>query len=351
MKNAAEQTQQLAENMQNMMQQQMAHQNMEDMANMRQILENLLTFSFQQEDLMAQTGKLSYADPKYAEVANKQNVLQENFKIIKDSLYTLSLRVPQISQTINNEMFEILKNGNAVIANLEQRQRSLARVSQQYIMTSANNLALLFSEVLQQMQQQAAQQMEGQQQCQNPRNSGKGQKPSFQQMKQMQQSLKEQMQQMMQQMKEGGMPSGQMQKQLSEMLMKEQMLKQLGNQMMKEGELSPEGVQQLKDIQRLMDQTERDIVNQNITPQTLMRQEQILTRMLEAENAEKERDQDKERESKTATQRPSENAKKMFKQTEMEKQQYDDVLQENAVKLKPQYQKIYSDYIINLNEE
>ena len=154
----------------------------------------------------------------------------------------------------------------------------------------------------------------------------------------------------MQQMKEGGMPSGQMQKQLSEMLMKEQMLKQLGNQMMKDGELSPEGVLQLKDIQRLLDQTERDIVNQNITPQTLMRQEQILTRMLEAENAEKERDQDKERESKTATQRPSDSAKKMFKQTEIEKQQYDDVLQENAVKLKPQYQKIYSDYIINLNE-
>ena len=351
MKNASEQTQQLAENMQNMMQQQMAQQNMEDMANMRQILENLLTFSFQQEDLMAQTGKLSFADPKYAEVASKQNILQENFKIIKDSLYTLSLRVPQISQTINNEMFEIQKNGNAVIDHLEQRQRSLARVNQQYIMTSANNLALLFSEVLEQMQQQAAQQMEGQQQCQNPRNSGKGQKPSFQQMKQMQQSLKEQMQQMMQQMKEGGMPSGQMQKQLSEMLMKEQMLKQLGNQMMKDGELSPEGVQQLKDIQRLLDQTERDIVNQNITPQTLMRQEQILTRMLEAEKAEKERDQDKERESKTATQRPSDSAKKMFKQTEAEKQQYDDVLQENAVKLKPQYQKIYSDYIINLNEE
>lgn len=350
MKKAAEQTQQLAENMQSMMQQQMAQQNMEDMANMRQILENLLTYSFKQEDVMTQTGKLSYADPKYAEMALKQNELRENFKIIKDSLYTLSLRVPQISQTINNEVFEIYKNGNAVIDHLEQRQRGLARVSQQYMMTSANNLALLFSEVLDQMQQQAAQQMEGQQQCQNPKNSGKGQKPSFQQMKKMQESLKEQMQQMMQQMKEGGMPSGQAQKQLSEMLMKEQMLKQLGNQMMKEGELSPEGVQQLKDIQRLMDQTERDIINQNITPQTLMRQEQILTRMLEAENAERERDMDKERESKTAVEKPSENAKKMFRQTDAEKQQYDDVLQENTIKLKPQYQKIYSDYIINLNE-
>ena len=351
MKKAAEQTQQLAQSMQGMMQQQMAQQNMEDMANMRQILENLMTFSFQQEDLMTQTGKLSYADPKYAEVAFQQNVLRENFKIIKDSLYALSLRVPQISQTINNEMLEIYKNGNAVIDHLEQRQRGLARISQQYMMTSANNLALLFSEVLEQMQQQAAQQMEGQQQCQNPKNSGKGQKPSFQQMKQMQQSLKEQMQQMMQQMKDGGMPSGQMQKQLSEMLMKEQMLKQLGNQMMKEGELSPEGVQQLKDIQRLMDQTERDIVNQNITPQTLMRQEQILTRLLEADKSERERDMDKERESKTAVEKPSESAKKMFRQSDAEKQQYDDVLQENSVKLKPQYQKIYSDYIINLNEE
>ena len=351
MKKAAEQTQQLAENMQSMMQQQMAQQNMEDMANMRQILENLMTFSFQQEELMSQTGKLSHADPKYAEVAFKQNVLRENFKVIKDSLYALSLRVPQISQTINNEVFEIYKNGRSVITNLEQQQRGLARINQQYMMTSANNLALLFSEVLQQMQQQAAQQMEGQQQCQNPKNSGKGQKPSFQQMKKMQESLKEQMQQMMQQMKEGGMPSGQMQKQLSEMLMKEQMLKQLGNQMMKEGELSPEGVQQLKDIQRLMDQTERDIINQTITPQTMMRQEQILTRLLEADKSERERDMDKERESKTAVEKPSESARKMFKPTDAEKQQYDDVLQENGVKLKPQYQKIYSDYIINLNEE
>ena len=352
MKKASEQTQQLSESMQGMMQQQMAQQNMEDMANLRQIMENLLTFSFEQEDLMVQTGKLSYVDPKYAETAEKQNILHENFKIIKDSLYALSLRVPQISQPINEEILSVHKNGKAAIDYLEQRQRSQAKISQQYMMTSANNLSLLLSEVLDAMQQQAAQQMDGQQQCQNPKNSGKGQKPSYQQMKQMQQSLKEQMQQMMQQMKEGGMPSSQQtQKQLSEMLMKEQMLKQLGNKMMKDGELSPEGVQQLKDIQKLMDQTERDIINQNITPQTLKRQEQILTRMLEAENAEKERDQDKERESKTAVEKPSENAKKMFKQTESEKLQYDDVLKENSVKLKPQYQKIYSDYIINLNED
>lgn len=350
MKKAADETKQLAQSMQGMMQQQMQQQAMEDMANLRQILENLVTFSFKQEDLLNQTKKLSYADPKYAETADNQNALRENFQIIKDSLYTLSTRVPQISQSINSEVFEIYKNGAVVLDNLEQRQRGLAQMNQQYIMTSANNLALLLSEVLDAMQQQAAQQMEGQQQCQNPRSSGKGAKPSFQQMKQMQESLKSQMQEMMKQMKNGGMPSQQMQKQLSEMLMKEQMLKQMANTMMQNGELSPEGVQQLKDIQRLMDQTERDIINQNITPQTMMRQEQILTRMLEAENSKHERDKDKERESKTAKETPSETAKKQFQQTEKDKQQYGDMLQENSIKLKPQYQKMYSDYIMNLEE-
>ena len=351
MKDASDKTEQLAQSMNQMMQQQMSKQNMEDMANLRQIMENLLTFSFNQEDLLTKTGKLTFVDPNYAAISDQQNALQENFKIIKDSLYALSLRVPEISQPINNEVFNIYKNGATVIDNLEQQHRSLAKINQQYIMTSANNLSLLLSEVLESMQKSAAQQMSGQQQCQNPKQSGKGAKPSFQQMKQMQQSLKEQMQQMMDQMKNGTIPSQSMQKQMSEMLMKEQMLKQLGNSMMKDGELSPEGAQQLKDIQRLMDQTERDIVNQNITPQTMLRQEQILTRLLEAENAKNERDMDKERESKTAKENPSETAKKQFKHTENQKTQYDDVLQENSLKLKSNYQKIFSDYIINLNEK
>lgn len=349
MKKAAEQAQQLSKDMAQMMQQQMVAQNMEDMANLRQILENLVTFSFNQEALMLTTSKLSYHDPKYAETAEKQNILKENFAMIKDSLYALSLRVPQISQPINDEILQIYRNSRSALRYLEQNQRSLAKINQQYIMTSSNNLALLLSEVLSSMQQQAAQQMDGLQQCQNPKNSGKGQKPSYSQMQQMQQSLKEQMQQIIQQMKSGAMQSQQGKKQLSDMLMKEQMLKQMAGQMMKDGDLSPEGVQQLKEIQRMMDQTERDIVNQNITQQSIRRQEQILTRMLEAEKAQKERDLDKERESKSAQEKPSEKARKMFSPAEYEHHMYEDVLQQNTVKLKPHYMRIYEEYILNLN--
>jgi hypothetical protein len=44
-----------------------------------------------------------------------------------------------------------------------------------------------------------------------------------------------------------------------------------------------------------MEETERDIVNRNISRETLMRQEKILTKLLEAESAERQQDMEKKR--------------------------------------------------------
>ena len=50
----------------------------------------------------------------------------------------------------------------------------------------------------------------------------------------------------------------------------------------------------------MMEQTETDLVNKMITQETLMRQQEILTKLLEAETAEREREQEERRESKEA---------------------------------------------------
>ena len=47
-----------------------------------------------------------------------------------------------------------------------------------------------------------------------------------------------------------------------------------------------------------MEQTETDLVNRRITQEALTRQQEIQTRLLEAEKAEREREQDDKRESK-----------------------------------------------------
>ena len=54
-----------------------------------------------------------------------------------------------------------------------------------------------------------------------------------------------------------------------------------------------------------MEQTEKDLVNKIINQQTVNRQQQILTRLLESERAEMKREQDEKRESREAMQLPN----------------------------------------------
>ncbi len=53
----------------------------------------------------------------------------------------------------------------------------------------------------------------------------------------------------------------------------------------------------LDKISKEMEQTEHDLVNRRITEEAIKRQQQIQSRLLEAEKAEQEREQDQQRES------------------------------------------------------
>jgi len=50
----------------------------------------------------------------------------------------------------------------------------------------------------------------------------------------------------------------------------------------------------------MMEQSETDLVNKRLTEQTIQRQREILTRLLEAEKSARERELDNKREAKTA---------------------------------------------------
>ena len=59
---------------------------------------------------------------------------------------------------------------------------------------------------------------------------------------------------------------------------------------------------QSENLRRQMERSELDLVNKNLSQQLLRRQQQIMTRMLEAEKSMRERELDSQREAKTATQ-------------------------------------------------
>ena len=93
---------------------------------------------------------------------------------------------------------------------LEDRNVPAATNAQQFLMTSANNLALMLDESLQKMQQQMAQSKPGSGSCNKP--GGKGMKES----QSMQKQLNEQLKKMQQEMKEGGKTPKQMGKGFAE---------------------------------------------------------------------------------------------------------------------------------------
>ena len=176
-KDAAQKMQDMAQQMQ-MMQMQMQQEQMEeDMQAIRQLLENLITLSKDQEDLMDDISTMDVNTPKYTELVQIQHKLQDDSELVEDSLIALSKRVFQLEAFITKELREVKTNMIDALDFLGDRKKDNANTNQQFIMTSLNNLALMLDEVQQQMQQQMAQQMQGNQMCNKPGNKPGGKRP------------------------------------------------------------------------------------------------------------------------------------------------------------------------------
>jgi len=327
-KKAAEEMQKMKEKLGGLQMEMQSAGSEEDMEDIRALLENLIQLSFDQEALIDVVKKANRTDPKFVDYSQAQKKLIDDSKTIEDSLFALSKRVMQLEATVNKEVTAIKSNMQKALGFLGDRNSAYAASNQQFAMTSINNLALILDEALQNMQKQM---QAGQGSCSKP--GGKNPKPSAAQMKKMQQQLNEQMQKMKDAMENGKSPGdkpgskpgskpgdkpgqgqGGMSKELAQMAAKQaairRELQKMSEELGKNGENGAGG--DLKKLSDLMEQNETDIVNKNITRQTMMRQEEILTRLLESEKAEREREKDNKRESKEGRENQLRNPNEFF---------------------------------------
>ena len=75
------------------------------------------------------------------------------------------------------------------------------------------------------------------------------------------------------------------------------MMQEYGQEMKNQSGGNSKLAKEVEDIMRQMEQTEADLVNKTITRQTIQRQQQIMTRLLQHEKAEMEREKEDRRES------------------------------------------------------
>ncbi len=346
-KSASQQMKDLAQKMQQQMSQQSMEQQQEDMNALSHLLDNLIKLSVDQEKLMNDVKGIKTNNPKFVELMAEQQKIKEDTKMVEDSLMALAKRVMQISTFITREITDVNRNLDKSVEQMGERQVNESNLYQQLAMTGYNNLALMLDEVMQQMQEQMAKSMPGSQMCQKPGGSKQSEMPSL---GEMQKQLNDQINKMKGDM-EGGKQKGEksgMSKELAEMAQKQaairdaiqKMAEQMGGGNTEEGKLA----KQLQQLADQMDKTEEDIVNKQLTTETLKRQQEILTRLLEAEESDRKRKMDNERKSNTANEitRPLPPAiEEYLKKRNAESDLYKTVSPE----LKPFYKNLVEEYL------
>jgi hypothetical protein len=263
-----------------------------DIDALRDILENLLKISHDQERVMKNFRSISVSDPRFVNLSQEQLKISDDAKVVEDSLYSLAKRVMQIESFITKEVTDMKNNIDESVKFIKERKTPQAASKQQFSMTSMNNLALMLGDTFKQMQQMMAMAMPG---------SGKGGKqgntPS-EGMGEKQQELNKKIQGMGQ----SGMGGKQMSEELAKIANEQSKIRKQLKDLQEQMNGTEQGKKlgnNLDELQKKMDESENDLVNKRITPALLKRQKEIETRLLEAEKAIKEQDLDSKRKSNT----------------------------------------------------
>ena len=303
-KQASQKMKQMAGQMSSEMMQGASEQQQEDLETLRQLLENLVTLSFDQEGLVNSINITTINTPRYVSLLQDQMKVSDDFKVVEDTLQALSKRNPDLESFVLEKVTEIKYQLGSSLDQLEERNKPEANQSQRTTMTNLNDLALMLSESMEQMQQQMSGMMSGSQMCENP-GQNPGKKPGkgnsggvpMDKISEGQEKMTEDLKKMIEGMK-GSNGEGGSAKDFAEAAAKQAALRkaleglQQGLQESGQG-----GSNELQDIIDQMDKQEIDLVNKRLDNEMLLRQQDIVTRLLEAENAQKEREYDDQRKS------------------------------------------------------
>ncbi|WP_315985151.1 DUF4175 family protein [Hymenobacter sp. BT188] len=344
---AGQKMQKMAQQMREQQEEEEGDKQQENIDSLRDILENLLKISFDQEGLMKDFRQVDQTDPRFVQLGQTQRKLKDDAAIVQDSLYALAKKVFQIQSFVTREVGEMNNQMDESLNQIRQRNVPRATSSQQLAMTSMNNLALMLNDALQQMQEQQRQSQQNQQGDGKPgKKKKKGQAAGEGQMGRMQQQLNQQIQQLQQSGKQGRELSEELAKLAGQQQMLREALKELDKMQQQAGGQKgkgQEGQGGTGDLKKLMEQTETDLVNKRLTEETVMRQRQILTRLLEAEKSARERDLDDKREAQTAQAKPPV-FPPAFDQYKRQKERQTELLRTVPPALTPYYQREVSEY-------
>ncbi len=365
-KEAADNMKKMAEKMKNKKAEQEEKDDEIDINALREIIENLVELSKQQEGLMLKFKDINGYNPRFVSLGQEQRNLKDNAKIIEDSLTALSKRVAEISSFIDKEVTKMNYNMDKATSGFATRNIPQTRTSQQTAMTHMNNLAVMLSDVLKQMQAEMngkGEEGDGKSGDKKGKGKGKGKgngsgKKSMSQLKKMQEELNKQLREGQnkngsekgnkpgQKPGEGnGIGSEGFARMAAQQMAIRQQLQKLMSEMGAKEKESMGGNGKLMEMQKQMEQTEKELFNKKLTQETINRQQDILTRMLESEKAEKKQEEEKKREAEKSKEMEKTAPPPVFEYYLEKKKKQTEILKTVPTELKPYYKNKANQYL------
>ena len=330
----------------------------ENIEDLRKILENLLIFSFKQEESLLRFKELSSGHPDFGKELAKQNQLKTYFEHVDDSLFVLSMRLPELTSKIQTELTNTHYNLDRSLENFAENRFDSGSANQQYVITSTNILSDFLSNLLSNLQ--------------NSKNSlgKKGEKNSFSlpTLIEKQKGISEKLKNGLQKSKKKGQdgnegkkgkkdPSGSKSSSefneggqsgdLFEIFKQQSYLREtLTKIMAREGD--PNGT--FKKAIKSMEQLENEIINNGFTQSTLKRMQQLEYQLLKLNTALIQQGKEK---NKKATPNTLNYKNNNLKQLQFKKQFYNqiEILNRQSLPLQQNFEKKVQKYFSKKNKE
>lgn len=290
MKSGAQKGQKSQQSLQNMadllsqIKQQMQQQQMNEvMQAMRRSAREMLQFSKKQESLMEQSQQLNSASPQFNQLAEQQLDLMRAFSRSVEKLLKLSQKTFHVSPEIGAALGKSIQGMKQSVDALEKNQGANAGRNQGMAMDALNDVVQNIRNSMENMQNSG---------------SGSGMQQFMQQLQQAagkQQGLNQQTQQLGE---SGQLTMGQ-QAQLARLAAEQRQLQQMMEDLNKTIGDQSDILGRLDEVAKEMGDVADELTFQqrNINPQTIKRQQQILSRLLDAQKSMRTRDYSKKRES------------------------------------------------------
>lgn len=267
-----------------------------NIAALQYILQSLLNLSLEQEKLVTATQETENQSQAFVDMARQQQRIEQVFNSLADSLYELSTEIPQFANRINEQKAQTLERIQSSLTQMIERQQNRASLASRQSFGGLNELSYELANLMDQLQNSQSDSGSG--------NGGMSMQQMMEQMQQMgeqQQQINQQIQDMINDMQGERLTQDQSQR-LEQLSRQQNAIRKQLQEMQQNGELEAgdELGSQLERMIEDMEETINDLRGGVVDPILIERQQNILTRMLKAEDALQERDEEEQREGTSA---------------------------------------------------